>query len=102
MLAHSIINLGPYPDLNECHAHYICFILQTRAVKPELYQFWMAGAKKFYMVEPESEFWIPVPQTQFVGKTSCTNNKMFFSFQWTIILESELENSRCWSSSQKM
>jgi len=37
------------------------------------------------MVEPESkpEICVPVPQTNFVGKVSCTNNTMVFIFQCT-------------------
>jgi len=37
------------------------------------------------MVEPkaEPEILVPIPQPQFVGQASCTNNIMVFSFQWT-------------------
>jgi len=33
--------------------------------------------------EPEPEIWVPDPQPQFAGQRSCTNNIMFFRFQWT-------------------
>ena len=43
----------------------------------------MAGAKNVWMEEPEPEILVPVPQTYFVGKASCTNITMIFRFQWT-------------------
>jgi len=44
-----------------------------------------AGVKNFWVVEPkqEPEIWVPVAQSLFVGQAFCTNNEMFFSFQWT-------------------
>jgi len=37
------------------------------------------GAKKFWMVEPESEIWVPVQQKQFVGLAMFRNNTMLFN-----------------------
>jgi len=47
------------------------------------------------MVEPrpEPEIWVQVPQAKFLGQVRCTNNAMFFSFQWTKLL---------WSRSQRL
>jgi len=45
------------------------------------------------MVEAEPEIWVPVPQTGFAGKASCTDIIMVFSFQWTKLF---------WSRSQEL
>jgi len=47
------------------------------------------GAKNIWMVEPEPESWVTVPQTKFVGQADCTNKKFsVFSSQWTKLFRS--------------
>jgi len=53
------------------------------------------GAKNFLTVEPEPEICVSVPQTYFLGKASCTNNAMVFSFQWTKSFGDGAKKRRC-------
>ena len=57
----------------------------SRAVEPEHKHFWMAGAgvNIFSMVEPGSEFWVPVPRKSSVEQANCTNSTMFLLSFWT-------------------
>jgi len=58
-------------------------LVRRRFVDLELKQFWMAGAKNFWMVEPQPEIWVPDPQRYFMGQTSYT---MFLLIFWTTLL----------------
>jgi len=68
-------------------------------------QLWMirAGAKNSWIGEPELEVWVSIPQTWFVGQTSCKNkHKYFYVLMDKIVVEPEPKTSRCWSQSQKI
>jgi len=52
-----------------------------------------SGAKIFSDGGTGAEIWFPVPQKQFVGQASCTNNAMFYSVFWTKLF---------WTRSQKL
>jgi len=56
-----------------------------------------AGAKNFWMVEPEPEIWVPIPQHYFAGQVIFTYNTVqWFSMEQTI-LEPEPKLFKCWN-----